>query len=359
MPAHRPPGTVPSEQPDTAGRNGALAQTFGRAGIPVLPCLAAGPRAKQPLTLHGHHDATTASDTIGRWWARWPSALVGIPAGPGPGVWVLDIDGEAGRHSLTEMLARLNVETIADLTACVSRTPSGGLHLIFRLQPGERPRNRARDIGAGLDSRGVKANGASAGYFIAPGSMLPDGRRYTLIDSATLVPIALDVRNPFGAASPAPKALMYLATFNATERARLVASPELQSAIQQAEPSTWPAIWERHRADQHSMTHEVEPHSDERQGRYAAAILTRELDDLAAMPPDSGRNDAVFRLVCRVGRWVHHGLIERDQLTSGVLDACARNGLITASGRKAVLATIASALAKSAGDALPDLGDRP
>jgi hypothetical protein len=168
--------------------NLAVALAYARAGIPVFPC----DTRKRPLTARGHHDATTNGDTIRRWWARWPNALVGIPTGRDSGVWVLDIDGEAGRHSLNALLARLGLDSIADLTACVSRTPSGGMHLIFQLQPGERPRNRARDIGAGLDTRGVKADGASAGYFIAPGSLLPDGRSYALVDATTLEPIGGD-----------------------------------------------------------------------------------------------------------------------------------------------------------------------
>ena len=166
--------------------NGAIALSFAENGIPVFPSVPIGPRAKQPLTPNGHHDATLDANQILRWWRSWPDALVGIPTGPASDVWVLDVDGEAGRRSLNELMARLGVETIADLTPCVSRTPSGGLHLIFQLQIGERPRNRARDIGAGLDTRGVKVDGTSAGYFIAPGSMLPDGRRYVLIDPADL-----------------------------------------------------------------------------------------------------------------------------------------------------------------------------
>ena len=73
--------------------NGAVALAYAEAGIPVFPCAASGPRCKQPLTEHGHHDATTDLDQIRRWWTRWPDALVGIPTGPDSGVWVLDVDG--------------------------------------------------------------------------------------------------------------------------------------------------------------------------------------------------------------------------------------------------------------------------
>lgn len=169
----------------TGGANLEVAFAYARAGIRVFPC----DERKRPLTPRGHHDATTDFDIIQGWWTCWPAALVGIPTGPGSGVWVLDVDGEAGRRSLKALMARLGIELVADLTPCISRTPSGGLHLIFRLQPGERPRNRARDIGAGLDTRGVKADGTSAGYIIAPGSMLPDGRGYELVDATALEPI--------------------------------------------------------------------------------------------------------------------------------------------------------------------------
>ena len=96
----------------------------------------------------------------------------------------------------------------------------------------------------------------------------------------------------------------------------------------------------------------------ERQHRYAISILARELPALASMASNTGRNQAAFRLVCRVGRWAHHGIIARDPLVADVLDACERNGLVREDGRKAVLDTIASGLARSAHDALPELEAR-
>ena len=80
---------------------------------------------------------------------------------------------------------------------------------------------------------------------------------------------------------------------------------------------------------------------------------------LGGMPCNSGRNQATFRLACRVGRWVHNGVISQDRLVDGVLDACERNGLLRDDGVRAVLATVASGLAKSVDDTLPDLGGAP
>ena len=170
--------------------NARVALGYATLGIPVFPCEPSGPRVKRPLTNSGHHDATADVSAVGRWWHKWPNALVGVPTGAVSGVWVLDVDGEAGRRSLNDLRAELGRDTLGELTGCVSRTPSGGLHLIFALLPGERPRNRAREIGPGLDTRGVKVDGASGGYFIAPGSVLTDGRRYELVDPFTLEPIA-------------------------------------------------------------------------------------------------------------------------------------------------------------------------
>lgn len=96
----------------------------------------------------------------------------------------------------------------------------------------------------------------------------------------------------------------------------------------------------------------------ERQHRYAVTILARELPALASMASNTGRNQAAFRIVCRVGRWVHHGIIARDQFIAEVFDACERNGLVSDDGRKGVLDTIASGLARSAADTLPELGAR-
>ncbi len=163
--------------------NGAVALAFVGARLPVFPVREAPPRLKAPYTEHGHHDATTNESTVRCWWTRWPGALVGIPTGPGSGLWVLDVDGPMGLRSLGELLSRLNLETTRDLARVVVRTPGGGLHLYFRLEPGERPRNRAKDIGAGLDTRGVTTDGQAAGYVIAPGSALPDGRSYELIEA--------------------------------------------------------------------------------------------------------------------------------------------------------------------------------
>src|SRR5262245_38326038 len=97
-------------------RNLAVALQYAEAGIAVFPCFQAGVRAKEPRTQHGHHDATTDISQIRTWWKSWPGALVGVPVGSPSGIWVLDVDGIAGLASLRELLAKLGLATVADLT---------------------------------------------------------------------------------------------------------------------------------------------------------------------------------------------------------------------------------------------------
>ena len=172
--------------------------------------------------------------------------------------------------------------------------------------------------------------------------------------------------SPFDRAGSAPRALLYLASFNRAERAIIAASPELRQAIRESQPSDWAAILARHQAARRSAVcasvaappaYSTGP-EHERQLRYAQTVLSRELRTLAAMRPGSGRNDTAFRIVCRIGRWVHHGVLAKQQVVGEVLYACERNGLVAEDGRKSVLDTIASGLARSAADALPELGAR-
>ena len=96
----------------------------------------------------------------------------------------------------------------------------------------------------------------------------------------------------------------------------------------------------------------------ERHRQYAEKILSRELVILGAMAKNSGRNDKAFCLVCRLDRWVHAGILSADRVIADVLEECHINELVSEDGASAVLATIASALRKSANDVLPDLGAR-
>ena len=86
----------------------------------------------------------------------------------------------------------------------------------------------------------------------------------------------------------------------------------------------------------------------ERQRWYFEPAYRSDLAMLAAMVPNSGRNRAAFRFICRFARWAHAGILSADRLTAYVLEVCRINGLVSEDGAHAVLATIASGLRKSA-----------
>ena len=93
-----------------------------------------------------------------------------------------------------------------------------------------------------------------------------------------------------------------------------------------------------------------------RQTQYVLAILARRCAQLETMGKDSGRNDEAFSIACRVGRWVHHGLIDEHIVMDAILAASATNHLVAEDGRASVVAAIRNGLKRTAGDELPDLG---
>jgi hypothetical protein len=104
--------------------------------------------------------------------------MIGVPTGPRSGFWVLDVDvdqarGNDGRASLAELEAEHG-----KLPQTVStRTPRGGLHLLFRWSPHDSLRNSAGKLGPGLDVRG------DGGYVIMPPSQRADGAAYRFENS--------------------------------------------------------------------------------------------------------------------------------------------------------------------------------
>ncbi len=91
---------------------------------------------------------------------------------------------------------------------------------------------------------------------------------------------------------------------------------------------------------------------------FAWAALKSECADLAGMSKP-GRNDAVFRIGCLLGRWVWHGILRAEDLESAVKSACEMNGLTADNTWKDVLNTLNDGLARAANDSLPILTERP
>lgn len=315
-----------------------LALRYATGGTPVFP---ANARTKRPLTEHGHLEVTTDPVQIRAWWAHRPDALVAIPTGHSSGLWVLDVDGEAGRTGLRHLLARLGIARPAGLSNVNVETPSDGSHSFFALRAGERPRTRASDIAPGLDTRG------EGGYIIAPGNRLPDGRQYRLIGVA---------RDLFDA-SPAPRELVYLATFNARERAEIAADDKLREAIRVAEPADWPGILEAHRqAKAERIASRMGATSPDSMRRQALHDL-REASEAYTGLRD-GRRNGLFSVACRLVRYVVNGVLTENELRTDLRNAAAANGALGANGSAWFDGVIRRALAFGARDSLPPLARR-
>lgn len=139
---------------------------YAERGWAVFPL---APGSKLPLIPkarggHGFHDATVDPDVIAKWWKRAPRAGIGIRTGAGSGLLVLDVDGEAGERSLTELVS--NNGALPD--TLVARTGRGGRHFYFAYPDGT-VRNSAGRLGDGLDTRG------EGGYVVAPPTPVKDG----------------------------------------------------------------------------------------------------------------------------------------------------------------------------------------
>lgn len=160
----------------------ALAAAYARRGWPAFPLHSPGSgpsgcdcrrdcgkdAAKHPRTAHGVTDATTNGDTIARWWRLWPEANVGIATGRRSRLVVLDVDPRSGGD--TSLAALIAQHGPLPETPCV-RTGGGGLHYYFA-HPGDRVKNSASKVGAGLDIRG------DGGYVVAPPSLHASGEPY-------------------------------------------------------------------------------------------------------------------------------------------------------------------------------------
>jgi replicative DNA helicase len=136
------------------------------------------PKEKRPYIAGGVDNASIDPDQLNVWWATWPSALIGVSCEKS-GLFVLDLDNKNGKDGIG-YFASLGFETPGALT---SRTPSGGLHIVFsgkgKSSTGET---------TGLDTRGI------GGYIIAPPSRIVEGKfpgEYKALNdwSATPAPI--------------------------------------------------------------------------------------------------------------------------------------------------------------------------
>lgn len=109
--------TSPAAISATSGANNCptnliIALALADAGFPIYWVSP----AKRPYFAGGYKTATTDRDKISAWAMQYPAGLAAIATGPASGLFVLDVDGPAGRQSLNQLLATLGLEQIGDLS---------------------------------------------------------------------------------------------------------------------------------------------------------------------------------------------------------------------------------------------------
>lgn len=174
--------TTPAPPPPNLG----VAFASAAAGFPVFPCRPTQEgefTAKSPRVAGGHRAGTTDEAAIRAWWSRWPDSLVGLGLAEA-GVMAIDADRHGGPDGVTAWNALAAEQGFAADAFPTVDTPGQGRHVYMRRPAGMQPTNGEGDLPDGINVRG-------AGYTIAPGCVLPDGRRYE--PAAGAPPLSRDI----------------------------------------------------------------------------------------------------------------------------------------------------------------------
>ncbi len=140
-------------------------------GFSVIPVK---PDKKPFLKWEEYQKRRPTSEEVGEWWAKWPSAMIGIVTGAISGVSVIDVDESQGHEELQKCIPdSLLMPTV--------KTPRGGQHLYFKT-PSLSIGNNARII-PGCDFRG------EGGYVVAPPSVNGTGKAYEWLPGLSIAEI--------------------------------------------------------------------------------------------------------------------------------------------------------------------------
>jgi hypothetical protein len=236
---------------------GAAAALLARAGVPVIPCVAG---AKQPMTTHGFHDATTDPTQIETWWRRSPEANIGLPTGTTTGVVVVDVDVHPSGSGFGAF-RRARAEGLLTGWGMVVSTPSGGLHVYFAA--GEADQRSWQAPAQHVDFRG------DGGYVVVPPSRVTAG----------------------GGTQP------YIVKATAIDEARSIDTDALRSFLDPPRLTTRPM---------------PTPDSGRQPDRLAAWVASR---------PEGSRNHGLFWAACEMAREGHPFRTSLELLGSAAITA--------------------------------------
>lgn len=247
-----------------------------------------GSPGKHPRTRFGLTEATCDPAVIAAWWRRWPFANIGMPAGANR-LAVIDVDPDHGGTDTITVLDQYVTEKTrgaVDLWATrVIDTGGGGWHLIYQAPEGgiKSGRNTFGDDAPGVDTRG------RGGYIVAPPSLHPAGRRYTVRDNGHTI-------------APWPDCLTPL----------LEQAPRDESRLPEGVIACGPPGAQLTAGDRGTV--------------WAYAALLEESKKIADWPiaEGSGKNDALNASAYKLGRRVGAGYIDEASCAHALYQAASR-----------------------------------
>jgi len=136
------------------------------------------PLAKTPYTAKGLYDASNDIETVKSLWGRFPNAMIGVNCEMSK-LFVVDLDVKNNVDGIGNWMA-LDID---DAGALHSKTPSGGMHIIWKGLGKTSTNGRL-----GIDTRSI------GGYFIAPPSEIMEGEykgKYFTLDDWDIDPAVI------------------------------------------------------------------------------------------------------------------------------------------------------------------------
>lgn len=266
------------------------AKQIANLGWAVFPCN--GKRA----ICKWRERSTSDKDTVEAMFRK--HANIGVDCGKS-GLIAIDLDVKGDKDGLSDWETLKQEHGFTDEGACITQTPSGGRHVIFRDPTGGRIGNRDSMLPDSIDVRG------NGGYIIAPPSKNGDGT-YTWVEQNH--PPAL-----------APSALVDL----------LLSKPKAERKREARDAKTRVASG---------------------RDKYVEKAVKDEIDCLSSTAKGR-RNNQLNKSAFNLGQLVPSGLLPQNRAETELYDACLVNGLVQDDGEPSVRATIDSGL--RAGMALP------
>jgi hypothetical protein len=160
----------------------------------------------------------------------------------------------------------------------------------------------------------------------------------------------------FYEAAPAPTELLMHATFSRSERSWIDDQPDLARELRNADSCEWPGIVEQARRAVRTFQRSTVP--DDAKGMRRQALHDLYETTQAYTELTDGRRCELFRLICRLAKYVANRVLQPSELRDAFQDAAGQNGALARYGQRWLDDTLARALETGRNDKLPPLARR-